>query len=79
MNLISQVKMKLTLMKKNPASKKNNLTRLKMKFSLLRKNKMHLKNCSNNPLPKNHRRNNWNKNKKIPDSKKQIKLIFDKN
>ena len=54
MNLISQVKMKLTLMKKNLESKKNNLTRLKMKVSLLRKNKMHLKNYLKNPLQKSH-------------------------
>ena len=47
MNLISQVKMKLTMIKKNLESKKNNLTRLKMKVSLLRKNKMHLKNYLN--------------------------------
>ena len=54
MNLISQVKMKLTMIKKNLESKKNNLTRLKMKVSLLHKNKMHLKNYLKNPLQKSH-------------------------
>jgi hypothetical protein len=57
MNLISQVKMKLTLIKKYLARKKNNLTRFKMKVSLLHKNKMHLKNYLKNPLQKSH---NWN-------------------
>jgi len=58
MNLISQVKMKLTLMKKNLESKKNNLTRLKMKVSPLRKNKMHLKNYLKNHYHKSHSWNN---------------------